>query len=47
MEPNEAVRLLLKSLLPNEITYNDLQPRMVCTVCDHRGADVRTAWHVQ
>jgi hypothetical protein len=30
---------------PDEITYNDLQRRMVCTVCDHRGADVRTAWH--
>src|SRR5689334_8318014 len=33
------------SEFPDEITYNGLQPRMVCTVCDHRGADVRTAWH--
>jgi hypothetical protein len=31
---------------PDNITYNELQPRMLCTVCDHRGADVRTAWHV-
>jgi hypothetical protein len=30
---------------PDEITYNDLQRRMVCTVCDHRGADARAAWH--
>jgi hypothetical protein len=22
-----------------------LQLRMVCTVCDQRGTDVRTAWH--
>src|SRR5262245_52952203 len=22
-------------------TCNDLQPRMVCTMCDHRGADAR------
>src|SRR5216684_1229161 len=34
------------SRLPDEITYNDLQPRMLCSVCDHRGADVCTAWHV-
>jgi hypothetical protein len=31
--------------LPDDLTFNDLQPRMVCTVCGHRGADVRTAWH--
>jgi len=31
------------SRLPDEITYNDLQPRMLCTVCDHRGANVCTA----
>jgi hypothetical protein len=34
------------SYLPDETTYNDLMRRMVCKVCDHRGADVRTAWHV-
>jgi hypothetical protein len=34
------------SHLPDEITYNELQSRMVCSVCDHRGADVCTAWHV-
>jgi hypothetical protein len=33
--------------LPDEVTYNDLMPRMLCTVCDHRGADVTTAWHVR
>jgi hypothetical protein len=27
--------------LPDEVTFNDLQHRMVCTVCNHRGADVR------
>ena len=25
---------------PDDVTYGDLQPRMLCTVCDHRGADV-------
>jgi hypothetical protein len=35
------------SHLPDEITFNDLQLRMVRTVCDHRGADVRTAWHLR
>jgi len=25
------------SHLPDEITFNDLQPRMVCRDCDHRG----------
>jgi hypothetical protein len=33
------------SHLPDEMTFNELQLRMVCTVCDHRGADVRTARH--
>jgi hypothetical protein len=33
------------SHLPDETTFNDLQLRMVCTVCDDRGADVCTAWH--
>jgi hypothetical protein len=28
------------SRLPDDVTFNDLQPRMLCTVCDHRGADV-------
>jgi hypothetical protein len=34
------------SHLPDKTTYNELMPHMVCMVCDHRGADVRTAWHV-
>jgi hypothetical protein len=25
-------------------TFSDLQPRMLCTVCDHRGADVSPSW---
>jgi hypothetical protein len=28
----------------DEVTYGDLQPRMLCTVCDHRGADVSPSW---
>jgi hypothetical protein len=24
---------------PDDVTFNDLQPRMLCTACDHRGAD--------
>jgi hypothetical protein len=32
--------------LPDETTYNDLMPRMLCTLCGHRGADVSTAWRV-
>ena len=35
--------VLNASHLPDEITFNHLQLRVVCTVCDHRGADVRTA----
>jgi len=30
--------------LPDDVTYGDLQPRMLCTVCDHRGADVGLSW---
>jgi hypothetical protein len=30
--------------LPDEVTFGDLQPRMLCTVCDHRGADVGPSW---
>ena len=26
--------------LPDDVTFGDLQLRMVCTVCDHRGSDV-------
>ncbi len=26
------------------LTYGDLQPRMLCTMCDHRGADVGPSW---
>jgi hypothetical protein len=33
------------SHLPDETTFNELMPRMLCTVCDHRGV-VTTAWHV-
>jgi hypothetical protein len=25
---------------PDDMIYGDLQPRMLCTVCDHLGADV-------
>jgi hypothetical protein len=32
--------------LPDETTFNELMPRMLCTVCNHRGADVTTAWHM-
>jgi hypothetical protein len=28
------------------VTFNDLQPRMLCTVCDLRGADVGPSWLV-
>ena len=28
----------------DNVTYGDLQPRMLCTVCDHRGADVGPSW---
>ena len=26
---------------PDDMTYGELQPRMLCTVCDHRGADAK------
>jgi len=32
------------SRFPDDVTFNDLQPRMLCTVCDHRGADVGPSW---
>jgi hypothetical protein len=32
------------SRFPDDMTFNDLQPRMLCTVCDHRGADVGPSW---
>jgi len=32
------------SRFPDDLTYNDLQPRLLCTVCDHRGADVGPSW---
>jgi len=32
------------SYLPDEVTFGELQPRMVCTACDHRGAHVSTSW---
>ena len=30
--------------LAGDVIFNDLQPRMDCTVCDHRGADVSLSW---
>jgi hypothetical protein len=30
--------------LPDNVTFGDLQPRMLCTVCDHRCADVSPSW---
>jgi hypothetical protein len=33
------------SRLPDDVTFNDLQSRLLCTVCDHRGADVSPSWH--
>jgi hypothetical protein len=32
------------SRFPDNVTFGDLQPRMVCSVCDHRGADVSPSW---
>ena len=32
------------SRLPDDVTLNDLQPRMLCTMCDHRGAGVSPSW---
>ena len=31
---------------PDKMTFGDLQPRMLCTVCDRRGADVAPSWLV-
>src|SRR5882672_6772697 len=28
------------SSFPDDVTFGDLQPRMLCSVCNHRGADV-------
>jgi hypothetical protein len=30
--------------LSDSVTFGDLQPRMLCTKCDHRGADVGPSW---
>ena len=30
--------------LPDNVTFGELQRRMLCTVCDHRGADVGPSW---
>ena len=30
--------------LADDVIFNELQPRIVCTVCDHRGADVSPSW---
>jgi hypothetical protein len=32
------------SSFPDYATFGDLQPRTLCTVCDHRGADVSPSW---
>lgn len=29
---------------PDDVTFGDLQTRMVCSACDHKGADVRPDW---
>ena len=29
---------------PNDVTFGDLQLRMLRTVCEHRGADVSPSW---
>jgi hypothetical protein len=28
----------------DQVTFNHMQPRMVCSVCNHRGADVSPSW---
>jgi len=30
--------------LPDNVTFGELQRRMLCTVCDHRCADVGPSW---
>jgi hypothetical protein len=32
------------SRLPDDVTLGSLQPRMLCLVCDHRSAAVRSSW---
>jgi hypothetical protein len=32
------------SRLPDNVTFSDLELRTLCTVCDHRGADVARSW---
>jgi hypothetical protein len=32
------------SRLPDDVTFGDLQPRVLCTVCNHRGAEVSPSW---
>ena len=32
------------SSFPDDATFSNLQPRMLCTVCGHRGADVSPSW---
>jgi hypothetical protein len=45
-----AIRIVIATLnwtsagLPANVTFGDLQPRMLCTVCDHRGAGVSSSW---
>jgi hypothetical protein len=29
---------------PDDMIFADLQPRMLCTACGHRGADVSPSW---
>jgi hypothetical protein len=29
---------------PDHTTFNDMQPRIVCSIWDHRGADVSPSW---
>jgi hypothetical protein len=29
---------------PDDMPFGDLQPRMLCTMCNHRGADVSPSW---
>jgi hypothetical protein len=31
---------------PDDVTLSDFQPRMLCKVCGHLGADVRPDWDV-
>jgi len=31
---------------PDDVTLGELQPRMLCTVCGHLGADVRPDWDI-